>query len=404
MNKQSALKFIASCALLFTSSVAVMATTGASAATTKAKTISCYKFDETGFNTTGKAISVKGTKCPSTESTKKPVSLSGYTLSVGDPAGASQLLWNTGNADAHLPSGFKVKFVNVATGPAAIATVVGGSTQIASEAESAYVTNVDSGTPVTGVWMGRNIVPASNFQMLTNKAGWAAGITSVANLPMGSKIACAFGTESQYVAYQAVINAKLAPAFFTFVNLAPGNALAALATGAVQAAVMPQPNIDIAVLAYGAHVIADGSGILDGYTVEVMSNADIRKNDPQEMAAIAEYHYLVSLAGKFWLQNPDIAIAGLYNTYFAAVPSLANAIGKQGAADLYSTAGTAPVPLSKALFASFQKEAMFLYNAGVLQNRPNMALAFDARFASMVPVVQKIYSGVTLNGIALPIS
>ena len=187
-------------------------------------------------------------------------------------------------------------------------------------------------------------------------------------------------------------------------NLAPGNALAALATGAVQAAVMPQPNIDIAVLAYGAHVIADGSGILDGYTVEVMSNADIRKNDPQEMAAIAEYHYLVSLAGKFWLQNPDIAIAGLYNTYFAAVPSLANAIGKQGAADLYSTAGTAPVPLSKALFASFQKEAMFLYNAGVLQNRPNMALAFDARFASMVPVVQKIYSGVTLNGIALPIS
>ena len=405
MNKQSALKFIASCVLLVTTSVAVIATTGASAATAKAKTTTCYKYDATGFNTTGKAISVKGSSCPASESKKKPVSLNGYTLTVADPAGAAQLAWDAANSDAALPDGFKVKFVNVATGPAAVATVVGGSAQLASEAESAYVTTVDSGSAVTAVWTYRAIVPASGFQMLTNKAGWTAGITTAAKLPMGSKIACAFGTESQYLAYQAIINAKLAPAFFTFVNLTPTNALVALATGAVQAAVMPQPNIDIAQLAYGAHVIADGTGILDGYGVTVMSKSDIQKNDPQEMAAVAEYLYLsATVAGKFWLQNPTTATTALYNTYFASVPSLANAVGKQGAADLYSTAGVGAVPMTKTLFASFQSEAMFLYNAGVLQYRPDMAKAFDARFASLVTVIQKSYSGLTLNGIPLPLT
>jgi ABC-type nitrate/sulfonate/bicarbonate transport system substrate-binding protein len=406
MNKKSALKFVASCVLLFTSSVAVIATTGASAATAKAKTTTCYKYDATGFNTTGKAISDKGTSCPKGESKKKPVNLSGYTLTVADPAGAAQLGWTTGGMDSQLPSGFKIKFVNVATGPAAIATVVGGSAQLASEAEAAYVTTVDSGSPVSAVWTNRAIVPASGFQMLTNKAGWAAGITSASKIPLGSKIACAFGTESQYLAYKVIENANLAPENFTFVNLTPTNALAALASGAVTAAVMPQPNIDIAVAAYSAHIIADGSGILDGYSVTVMSNEDIQKNNPTEIAAIAEYLYLVTLAGKYWLQNPTVATNGLYTTYFSSVPSLANAIGKQAAADLYSTAGVGSVPMTAKVFASFQNQALFLYKAGVLQSygNTNFASFFKPIFASLVPAVQKVYSGLSLNGIPVPLS
>ena len=108
----------------------------------------------------------------------------------------------------------------------------------------------------------------------------ASPIRSVADLK-GRKIATGKGSIGHYLVLRLLEQAHLKPGDVQVIYLSPGDAKAALGSGAVDAWATWGAFIGLEQLHGGGRVVADGSGVLSNYGFQVSSDAAIRNRRPE---------------------------------------------------------------------------------------------------------------------------
>lgn len=383
------IRFISSATALALCTVAVATT---SAGALAKKTITCYQANETKFNAakhpTKPAVRVSGAKpvCPANFTTNKYVNYTGRTLHVADQQGFYQLFWNTGiQAGVIHPNqlGFTVHFDEL-TGPSIIAAVIHGSDDLTSVVSTAsWAEALDAGQSLTAVGVNQLVNPQKYWQVLVSAASYSGGLTSAANLA-GKKIAYSAGDSSQYVVDSLLHKNHIPLNGYTFENVSESNALSALLTGSVDAIVV-SPITAAQAVANGAHVIANGSGIFNGYEPILMTPAGTR--NPKTMAMVSAYLYQNSLINRWILDHKAEFTTVIFNAFFASTPSLNNAIGQGLASVLYTAGVNRFTKFTSKITSEMQAESEQLYYDGVLQNRPrilsNISLKLNAELAAL---------------------
>jgi sulfonate transport system substrate-binding protein len=111
-------------------------------------------------------------------------------------------------------------------------------------------------------------------------AAKSSSIKTVADL-QGRKIATGKGSIGHYLLLRLLHQAQLKPSDVQVVYLAPGDAKAALSSGAVDAWATWAPFTSLEVLQGGGRVVADGKGLLNSYGFLASSDAAIRTKPVQ---------------------------------------------------------------------------------------------------------------------------
>ena len=171
----------------------------------------------------------------------------------------------------------------------------------------------------------------------------------------------------------ALKKAKVKPSSVTIDNLTPLNALSALNGGSLDAAVLPQPYVDLATAIYKDTVLTTAVGYVSGYSFLDASDAALA--NAAKSTAIGDYLKLLSAASKWTKANQAQWITVIASTYhlpaFLATALVTNTQGSY-------------VPISAKVIAATQAEANLLYAGGFLPSSLKVNSLFDTRYNSIV--------------------
>ncbi|MGD1014445.1 MAG: ABC transporter substrate-binding protein [Acidimicrobiales bacterium] len=328
------------------------------------------------------ATSAGAAKKPSQKTTTtlkkpKPINLSGVTLNIGDISEQVELgLVASGEITPTSTSGvfsvtgypFKLDFTQFIAGPQAIAGIVGGSIDVAVSADTPVIFAEAQGVKFKTIAVVDPNVPGADFSIVLAKN---SQITSLSELK-GLTISAQTSTINEYFALQALASVGLNEHQVTVDNLTPPLAEAALSSGAIQAAVLPEPYVSLEKAA-GLKVLTSGVGFIDGY--EFLDAAQSALANPAKAAAIGD---LLTLIGK--AQQWDAANQAALAQQLATLDSLPLALATVIITD---TIGSF-VPINAAVISKTQTEATVFFNNSELSAPVNASSIFDARYNSTI--------------------
>jgi sulfonate transport system substrate-binding protein len=188
----------------------------------------------------------------------------------------------------------------------------------------------------------------------------------------GKRIATGRGSVGHYLLLRALERAGLKPSDVTIVFLAPSDAKAAFATGAVDAWSTWAPYLPLAVRDEGARVLTDGRGLLTGYGFEAASTPSITAKRAQLQ------DYLLRLGrAEIWARTHQDA----YARVLAKETGLDDDIARKTVALNLRL----PRPIDDAVIAE-QGEVLKRFQAsGAITAKPDLKAAFDPSFKIATP-------------------
>ena len=232
------------------------------------------------------ASAAAGSALGQAEQRRQQASLSNVTLHVGDQAGTgAQALLTAAGLIGKLP--FKVDWSDFTSGPPMLQAMGSGRSTSGRSA-----TRRPSSPPPAArrsPWSA----PPGNPQGTALLVPKGSPIHSVAQL-RGKKIAVAEGSSSNYHLVAVLKKAGLTSKDVTIVNLQPAQALAAFASGQVDAWDVWTPIRGAGRGQHGARILVNGAPIGNTYSFEVASRTALA--DPAKAAAIRDYLKLIAQA------------------------------------------------------------------------------------------------------------
>ena len=299
------------------------------------------------------------------------VNLSGFKLVVADTAGIFKAVCL--QYDCMAGAKYTTEFVTFATGPEALAATVGGSVHLAGTAMAPAVFAAAAKQPAKIVAVTEpQSKPGNSFAIVVSKKAYDSGLTSLAAL-RGKQLALTSGTEGELLAINALKKALVPLTSVSFSNLAPAASYAAVSSGAVAAAVLPEPFVSMSKSA-GVQVLTTGTGYLPGYFAFFQSNKTMK--NPKVVAAIGDYMKRWQKMTKQIYADPTTGVSLYAKTLFPAFPS---AVSTPLATVLYENSRAGFVPIEPKVVADFQSVAQTLYEVGALKKPVDMSKFFDTR-------------------------
>ncbi|MBB4864923.1 sulfonate transport system substrate-binding protein [Pseudomonas nitritireducens] len=278
------------------------------------------------------------------------------TLRLGDVKGDRYASLRASGELENLP--YKLELSAFPSGAPVLEALNAGALDIGFTGDIPFLFVYAAGAPLkaVGAW---HFNPATVALVV----GKDSPIHSVADLK-GKRIAVNRGGWGHFMALGALRRAGLKPEDVTFSFLGPVDGRAALVRGSVDAWVPWEPYTSSAVLLDGARVIADGDGIMTGYSYALASNAAIAG----KKAAITDLMTRLARAQVWALQHPDAFAAALTKDL-----NMPQAVTRRWVGE----ARISPIVFDERIAATLQKAADFFHSEGVLPKALNVSPAFD---------------------------
>jgi sulfonate transport system substrate-binding protein len=270
-----------------------------------------------------------GASAPSSGSAQSgsTTSLSSVTLHIGDQAGSgAQSLLTAAGLIKKLP--FKADWSDFTSGPPMLEAMGSGSVDIGAVGDAPPVFAAAGGEKIAVV--AATIANPQAAALLLPKG---SAIHSVAQLK-GKTVAVSEGSSANYHLLAVLKQAGLTVKDVTIENLQPAQALAAFASGHVDAWDVWSPYIEQAEVQNGARVLVNGAPIGKTFSFEVASRAALA--DPVKAAAIRAYLKLINQAHT-WANSHPAAWAATWSQ----ATGLPTSIMTKAATD--ATAAVAPI-------------------------------------------------------------
>jgi len=180
------------------------------------------------------------------------------------------------------PLGYKVRWVEFPSGPPLLEALNVGAVDIGVAGETPPIFAQAAGAPL--VYLAYDPPAPQGEAILVPKD---SALKSVADLK-GKKVALNKGSNVHYLLVRALEKAGLKYTDIQPVFLAPSDALAAFARGAVDAWVIWDPYEAAAEASTGARILADGTGLVANHQFYFSSEAFLAANGPAVDALIDE--------------------------------------------------------------------------------------------------------------------
>jgi sulfonate transport system substrate-binding protein len=277
------------------------------------------------------------------------------TLHVGDQAGTgAEAVLTAAGLIRKLP--FKVAWSDFTSGPPMLQAMSGSAVDIGGVGDAPPVFAAAGGEKIAIV--GARTSNALAAALVVPKG---SPIQSVAQL-RGKKIAVAQGSSANYHILALLKKGGLTVKDVTLEYLQPAEALAAFASGHVDAWDVWSPYIEEAVATDHGRILATGAGLGTVYSFEVASRAALA--DPAKAKAIKDYLALLNQAYT-WTDIHQQAWA----TDWTKATGLSTGIMLQAAKDSVTT----PVPITPAVVSSEQSISDAFTAAGLIPVHVNFA-------------------------------
>ncbi len=299
-------------------------------------------------------------------SASSSVDLSSVTLNIGDQkgTGAEAVLTAAGLLNT-LP--FHVNWSDFTSGPPMLEAMASGSVDVGGVGDAPPVFAASGGEAVEIV--GARTTAGDQDAVVVPKN---SPITSIQQLK-GKKIAYGSGSSANYNLLTVLTKAGLTTKDVTLVNLQPAEALAAFASGSVDAWDIWPPYVQQVVAQDGARILATGSSYGSPYSFEVASKAAVAS--PAKVAAIKVY--LATLDKAYvWAATHPTAWAVAWGKAAGLPTSVMNVAAQVDA--------TTPVPVTSATVASEQNLVDQFYSAGLIPNKVDISDYITTQFNATV--------------------
>jgi sulfonate transport system substrate-binding protein len=282
-------------------------------------------------------------------------SLSKVTLHIGDQAGSgAQALLTAAGLINKLP--FKADWSDFTSGPPMLQAAGSGSVDIGAVGDAPPIFAAAGGEKIAVV--AATVANPNGAALLVPKG---SSVQSVKQLK-GKTIAVSEGSSANYHLLAVLKQAGLTVKDVKIDNLQPAQALAAFASGHIDAWDIWSPFIEQAEVQHGARVLVNGTPIGKTFSFEVASRAALA--DPSKAAAIKAYLKLINQA-HVWANTHQSAWAATWSQ----ATGLPSAIMTKAAAD-----SSAPIaPISPAAISSEQAIANAFSAAGLIPGHVNFA-------------------------------
>jgi len=251
---------------------------------------------------------------------------------------------------------FKVKWADFTSGPPMLEAMSSGSIDVGGVGDAPPVFSASSGGKIAIV--SATATNPAKGALLVPKG---SPITSISQLK-GKKIAVAQGSSAHYHLLTVLNKAGLSVHDVTIDYLQPAQALAAFASGSVDAWDIWSPFLEEAVAKDHAKVLVDGNGYGSNYSYVVASRAAIQNSTTA--GEIRTYLKLLDQA-QVWADTHQQAFGALW----AKATGLPTSITDKAAAD--STAKV--VPINPTIISAEQGVANAFSKAGLIPSDPKFS-------------------------------
>ena len=286
--------------------------------------------------------------------------LSAVTLRVGDQIHLLQALLTASGQDQHLP--YHLQFDQFSSGPPLVQALVAGAIDIGGVGDTPPLFSAAAGS-------GIRIVAAESSGGDRAEAIVVPKGSSLHHLSdlKGKKVAFAQASAAQYTLLALLRRSGLSFSDITPVNLQPAQALAALASGSIDAWAVWYPFVAIAE-ANGARVLASGASVAAGDGFEVTTTPVLA--DAAKAAAIGDLLTRLAQANR-WLAGH---LSEWVPTY-SSLTGMSDAVARQTV--IYDEAHF--VPLDQSVIAEEQVIADAFSDQGLIP-RIHVGDFVDARY------------------------
>ena len=299
-------------------------------------------------------------------SASSSVDLSSVTLNIGDQKGTgAEAVLTAAGLLSTLP--FHVSWSDFTSGPPMLEAMASGSVDVGGVGDAPPVFAASGGEAVEIV--GARTTAGDQDAVVVPKNSPIASIQQL----KGKKIAYGSGGSANYNLLTVLTKAGLTTKGVTLVNLQPAEALAAFASGSVDAWDIWPPYVQQVVAQDGARILATGSSYGSPYSFEVASKAAVA--NPAKAAAIKVY--LATLDKAYvWAATHPTAWAVAWGKAAGLPTSVMNVAAKVDA--------TTPVPVTSATVASEQNLVDQFYSAGLIPNKVDISNYITTQFNATV--------------------
>ena len=289
--------------------------------------------------------------------------------SAGAPAGGAQVLKvasQRGSTRAVMEASgvlkgapYRIEWSEFAAASPLLEALSANAVDVGGVGDAPFIFAYAAGAPIKAVMGYRTGVRGNSTAVVASSA---SGIKTVAQLK-GRKVATIKGSIGHFVLLRLLERAGVSPKDVQIVFLDPGGARAALQSGSIDAWATWSPYIGLATLHDGAHVVADGEGVLDGVGFFAASNPAIAAK-PQ---ILSDFLTRLARAQAWGASHPDA-----FGDVLAKDTGLPLDVARDAARRLVGRV----VPLDANLAKSEYSTLETFRRAGVLQATPNIDGAF----------------------------
>jgi sulfonate transport system substrate-binding protein len=226
------------------------------------------------------------------------------TLRVGAITGPARATLTASGALSGAP--YDIVWSAFSTGQELLEAIGAGAVDVGTTGDASFQYAYQAGRPVRAVQAQRAEDVAGASGVLVPRA---SSIRGPADLK-GRRIAAPRGSAGHLLVLRALASAKLSPSDVDWVFLSPGDAKAALSSGAVDGWATWPPFIGAALLHEDVRLGVDGLGLVRNYLLQVASIQAIG----QRRTALKDFLARVAQAGAWTNDHPDVAAKALAGT------------------------------------------------------------------------------------------
>lgn len=282
-------------------------------------------------------------------------------LKIGSQKGGTRALMLASGALDGAP--FRVEWSEFAAAQPLLEAIGAGAVDAGAVGDAPFLFAYASGAKIRAVQAARSAGGGASTAIIVRKE---SPLHVTAEL-RGQRIATGRGSVGHYLLLRVLDREGLSARDAEVVFLAPADAKAAFASGAIDAWATWNPYVALAQLRDGARVLADGRGVMSGYGFQAAGlKAIAEKRD-----ILTAFLSRLAAAQRWGGANPAA---------FAAVFARETGLDPDVAAATIATTRGQPVAIDAALIAEERRVLDRFRAAGALAAAPDLAAAFDPTF------------------------
>jgi sulfonate transport system substrate-binding protein len=263
---------------------------------------------------------------------------------------------------------YRVEWSEFAAAAPLLEAMGAGAVDIGLAGDAPFFFAYANGAKIHAVQAGRSSSSGGAVAILVPSA---SPLHAVSDL-RGKRIATGRGSIGHYMLLRALERAGLAPADVQITFLAPADAKAAFASGAVDAWATWGVYVPLVTQRGQGRVLADGRGLLSGYAFTAAADSVIAG----KRAMLDDFLRRQARAYRWALRH---------QTEFATVLARETAIDPDIAATVVRTNSFVPAPIDAAMVTEEQDVLARFATAGLLGRAPKVSDALDPSFNDTVP-------------------